>query len=99
MPCPAKELGVIELFVAVDDSRTKNGSALLDDGARLLVARSGTACRAPTGKMRKCDKERCREVLQAIAIQLRCCVGTGPSVLRVNRNACATELLLLVVDV
>jgi hypothetical protein len=91
MPCPAKELGVIELFVAVDDSRTKNGSALLDDGARLLVARSGTACRAPTGKMRKCDKERCREVLQAIAIQLRCCVGTGTI-------ACATETLLLVVD-
>jgi len=51
MPCPAKELGVIEAFVAVDDSRTKNGSAWRDDGARLLVARSGTACRAPTGEM------------------------------------------------
>ena len=86
MPYPAKELGVIELFVAVDDSRTKNGSAWRDDGARLLVARSGTACRAPTGKMRKCDKERCRDVRQAMAIEVRCCVGTG-------KNACATELL------
>jgi hypothetical protein len=34
-------------------------------GAWLLLGRSGTACRAPTGKMRKCDKERCREMRQA----------------------------------
>jgi hypothetical protein len=54
------------------------------------VARAGAACRAPTEE--KCKKrERESAGARALAIVLRRYVGTGPSVLRVNRIACATE--------
>ncbi len=61
MPCPAKELGGIAPFVAmfgaISERQRQNvvASDLLD-GAGTRVARSGTACRAPTvgnGKSRE----------------------------------------------
>ena len=50
MPCPANELGIVEPFVAIENSNANAGGAVSVDGACVLVARSGTACRAPTGK-------------------------------------------------
>jgi len=81
-----KNLAFIEPFVAVDDSRTRmvaHGAMM----ARSCLWRVRARHAVPLlGKMRKCDKERCRDVRQAMAIELRCCVGTGTI-------ACATELL------
>jgi hypothetical protein len=54
------------------------------------VARSGTACRAPTEEMANEKRTRARGN-RALAIVLWRYVGTGPSFLRVNRIACATE--------
>ena len=54
------------------------------------VARVGTECRAPTEEMANEKRTRARGN-RALAIVLRSYVGTGPSVLRVNRIACATE--------
>src|ERR1700746_3883351 len=51
MPCPAKELGGIAPFVAMSNLRVTGKTFLAAwcvDGARVLGARSGTACRAPT---------------------------------------------------
>ena len=50
MPCPANELGIVEPFVTIENSKANTGGAVSVDGACVLVARSGTACRAPTGK-------------------------------------------------
>jgi hypothetical protein len=51
MPCPVNELGAVVPLVAV--SKFEGNSETLDargalNGERVLVARSGTACRAPT---------------------------------------------------
>ena len=48
MPCPANELGIVEPFVTIENSRANTGSAVSVDGMRSLLAHSGTACRAPT---------------------------------------------------
>jgi hypothetical protein len=51
MPCPAKELGGVGLFVAMFRFESKGKTfvaAVSGDGARVHIARSGTACRAPT---------------------------------------------------
>src|ERR1700746_3412683 len=51
MPCPAEGLGGSAPFVAMANLRVKEKTFLAAcwvDGARVLVARSGTACRAPT---------------------------------------------------
>ena len=50
MPCPANELGVVEPFVAIENSKANTGSTISVDGACVILARSGTACRAPTGE-------------------------------------------------
>jgi hypothetical protein len=50
MPCPANDLGIVEPFVAIANSKANTGSAVPVDGACVLMTRSGTACRAPTGK-------------------------------------------------
>jgi hypothetical protein len=60
MPCPANELGIVEPFVAIENSEASIGSAVSVDGACVLMARSGTACRAPTGKNKDENQERCR---------------------------------------
>ena len=51
MPCPAMELGGVGPFVAMFRFESKGKAfvaARCVDGACLVVARSGTACRAPT---------------------------------------------------
>jgi len=60
------------------------------DGHLVHVVRAGTECRAPTEEMANEKRTRAREN-RALAMVLRRYVGTGPSVLRVNRIACATE--------
>ena len=61
MPCPADELGGIGPFVASRKFRAKHlKRTRCVDGVGVLVARSGTACRAPTvgkGKGEKNDAE------------------------------------------
>jgi len=64
MPCPAMELGVMGPFVAVFRFESR-GKTLVATwcvvGANVLVARSGTACRAPTVRNdRSGESERCR---------------------------------------
>jgi hypothetical protein len=85
MPCPVKELGVIEPFVAVDDSRTR----MVAHGA--MMARGclwGDRARHAVPLLGKCvmRKERCGDDCLSSAIELRRFVGTGTI-------ACATELL------
>jgi hypothetical protein len=53
MPCPANDLGIVEPFVAIENSEASAGSTVSVDGACVLVARSGTACRAPTERNKK----------------------------------------------
>ena len=53
MPWLANDLGVVEPFVAMENSRTNPRSAVSVDGMRSLLAHSGTACRAPT-EARRC---------------------------------------------
>ena len=60
MPCPANELGIVEPFVAIENSKANTGSTVSVDGACVLVARSGTACRAPTGNNSDENQERRR---------------------------------------
>ncbi len=49
-PCLANDLGVVEAFIGIENSKANIGSAVSVDGACVLMARSGTACRAPTGE-------------------------------------------------
>ena len=49
MPCPANELGIVEAFIGIENSKANIGSAVSMDGACVLMARSGTAPRTQCG--------------------------------------------------
>ena len=88
MPCPANELGGIVPFVAVfvamsERQAPTSVAAWCVDGARVLVARSGTACRAPT-----VGNGNCKRTTSALSrLRNSWVVATWGTV----RNACATE--------
>ena len=80
MPCPVKELGsdwAIRRDVEIQMRPRNICSARRVDGARVLVARSGTACRASTvgndesekNDVARCAKQRDRDVLRSCARQ------------------------------
>ena len=77
MPCPAKELGVIGPFVAVENSKANGGSASC--GGWRAVACGAFGHGMPCPYCGKCvmRKERCGDGCLSSAIVLRRFVGTG----------------------
>jgi hypothetical protein len=79
-----KELGVIWAFVAGVNLEANTGSTVSVHGVQALLARSGTACRAPTEETARAKRTMSRCVPGILRLWRVAAWGTG-------RNACATE--------